>query len=236
MGALLTFTSILVTLWFTPAAGATTLPQESSTNHPVHNGDDTTSHRKTQTLKVNDDASPPPVTVDSYVATSEKQLHGMAAIRSIASKAANIASDRRKAELWETSSRAAIINDAQRYVGRVPYIFGGESPSGWDCSGFTKYILNETLGIQVEHSVIRQHAEGTAVSQADAKPGDLVIFSSAQEENYHIGIYAGHDTMIVSPREGQNTKVSTIYIQAGDKIDFVSVLDLAPNLPAQYNW
>lgn len=85
------------------------------------------------------------------------------------------------------SSGARILQIAEKYVG-VPYVWGGTTPSGWDCSGFTRHVFNEA-GVNLPRTSGAQKAAGTVVPAAQARPGDLVWRPG------HIGIYAGNGMM-----------------------------------------
>ncbi|MCU1551271.1 MAG: NlpC/P60 family protein [Glaciihabitans sp.] len=100
-------------------------------------------------------------------------------------------------------SRVASV--AQKYLG-VPYVFGGASPSGFDCSGLTMYVYAQ-FGISLPHSSAAQAAMGTAISRADARPGDLVVMDGGS----HIGIYLGGGRMIDAPEPGRVVTARAIY-------------------------
>lgn len=88
----------------------------------------------------------------------------------------------------------SVISIASRYVG-VPYVSGGSSPSGFDCSGFTAYVYGQ-LGISLPHSSSAQPGYGTVVSASEAQPGDLMWTPG------HVSIYAGGNTMIDASKPG----------------------------------
>lgn len=95
---------------------------------------------------------------------------------------------------------------AKQHLG-VPYVWGGESPRGFDCSGLLQYVYNK-LGIDLPRVSRDQARAGVAVpSLAQARPGDLVAFGSPVD---HIGIYAGDGKMVVAPRTGDVVKVQEI--------------------------
>jgi peptidoglycan endopeptidase LytE len=78
---------------------------------------------------------------------------------------------------------------AQNFLG-APYAWGGESPSGFDCSGFVKYVYAH-FGISLPHSSYEMFQEGRAVSRGDLEPGMLVFFSTYGPGASHVGIYIG---------------------------------------------
>lgn len=97
----------------------------------------------------------------------------------------------------------SIIDIASRYVG-VPYVYGGTTPKGFDCSGFTSYVFAQ-VGINLPRSSGAQRNVGTVISRADAKPGDL-IWSPG-----HIAIYAGGNKQIDAPRPGKTVQFRSIW-------------------------
>ena len=100
-----------------------------------------------------------------------------------------------------------VIDLAQQHLG-VPYVWGGESPSGFDCSGLIQYVYRQ-LGVSLPRVAADQARVGEPVaSLADAVPGDLVAFNDPVD---HIGIYAGNGLMVVAPKAGDVVKVQAIY-------------------------
>ncbi|OZB49068.1 MAG: glycoside hydrolase [Cellulomonas sp. 14-74-6] len=98
---------------------------------------------------------------------------------------------------------SAVLQVAARYVG-VPYVYGGATPSGFDCSGFVQYVYAQ-LGIKLPRTAEAQGTVGTVVSRADAQPGDLIVSPG------HIGIYAGGNMQIDSPRPGKTVQFRAIW-------------------------
>ena len=88
-------------------------------------------------------------------------------------------------------SGAAIVSYAVKFVG-VPYVWGGSSPSGFDCSGFVAYVYAH-FGVYLPHSSSMQYGYGSPVAQSQLKPGDLVFFYSPI---HHVGIALGNGQMI----------------------------------------
>ena len=98
------------------------------------------------------------------------------------------------------SGHSSAVAIAQRYLG-VPYVWGGASPSGFDCSGLVMYVYAQ-LGISLPHSAAMQYGYGTHVSRDQLAPGDLVFFGYSAAGIHHVGIYAGGGSMIHAPHTG----------------------------------
>ncbi|MCS6949987.1 MAG: NlpC/P60 family protein [Armatimonadota bacterium] len=88
-----------------------------------------------------------------------------------------------------------IVRTASRYQG-VRYRWGGSSRSGFDCSGFTRYIYRQRAGIELPHSASAQFRRGTPVSREELQPGDLVFFQTYRRGASHVGIYIGNGKFI----------------------------------------
>lgn len=100
----------------------------------------------------------------------------------------------------------AIVNSAMKYLG-VPYVWGGTSPSGFDCSGLVQYVCRQN-GISVSRTAAAQAGNGTYVSRSNLQPGDLVFFGKGYI--HHVGIYIGNGNMIHAPQTGDVVKISSI--------------------------
>ena len=75
------------------------------------------------------------------------------------------------------------------------------------------------------HGVAVQSTLGKKVSQADAQPGDLVIFSKPSETNFHVGIYLGNGLMLNAPEPGKNTKIGAVNWDPANKVEYVNIID-----------
>ena len=87
-----------------------------------------------------------------------------------------------------------IIATAKKYIG-VPYLWGGTTPSGFDCSGFVQYVF-KAHGISLPRVSRDQYTAGYAVSKSNLKPGDLVFFNTSGSGVSHLGIYLGNNQFI----------------------------------------
>lgn len=93
---------------------------------------------------------------------------------------------------------------------RAPYVYGGSSPSGFDCSGLTSYVYRQ-VGISLPHSSAAQANYGSFVSRSNLKPGDLVFFRGYSGGGIgHVGIYIGNGQMIHAPTPGNPVSVASI--------------------------
>jgi len=100
---------------------------------------------------------------------------------------------------------ATVLQVASKYVG-TPYVFGGETPAGFDCSGYVAFVFSQ-FGVELPHSVHAQNRLGILIKPEDAVPGDLVVFDDLS----HDGIYAGNGNFYHAPRPGDSVKLAPIF-------------------------
>jgi cell wall-associated NlpC family hydrolase len=102
------------------------------------------------------------------------------------------------------ATHGGVVGIAMQYLG-IPYVYGGSTPAGFDCSGFTMYVFAQ-VGVSLPHNAAAQYGVGTPVDRSQLQPGDLVFFNGLG----HVGIYIGGGSFIHSPHTGDVVKISSI--------------------------
>ena len=102
---------------------------------------------------------------------------------------------------------SSVVGIARKYLG-TPYKYGGNTPEGFDCSGFTSYVYKQ-CGITIPRTSGGQGSHGANIPRNQLKPGDIVSFPG------HVGIYVGGDNFIHSPRPGKNVEVKSLSSYGG---------------------
>jgi len=177
------------------------------------------SKAQAQTVETTGDVIAAPVSEDGYKtvtgesiraaerAAAEAEAARIAAENAMASYAASYdgpsASELLANPPYPNFDLASVYSVAESYTG-VPYVYGGATPAGFDCSGFVMYVYAQ-FGVSMPHSSSGQGAMGTVISEADAQPGDLVIMDG------HDGFYAGNGMILHAPYEGASVRVQPIW-------------------------
>jgi cell wall-associated NlpC family hydrolase len=102
------------------------------------------------------------------------------------------------------SQYGGVVGIAMQYLG-IPYVYGGSSPSGFDCSGFVMYVYGQ-MGVSLPHYTVAQYGMGVPVGRDELQAGDLVFFDGLG----HVGIYIGGNEFIHSPHTGDVVKISSM--------------------------
>lgn len=103
-----------------------------------------------------------------------------------------------------------VVSYAEKFIG-VPYVYGGTSPSGFDCSGFVQYVYshNTSYKVKLPRIAADQVKVGTPVAKSNLHPGDLVFFGS-KSSPHHVGMYVGSNKFIDAPYTGVSVRISTL--------------------------
>ena len=175
-----------------------------------------------QSVEVTDDVIAAPITKDGYDAVTGEEIRAAEAAKAAAAaaEAARVAAEASMVSYaagysgpsvgdflanppYPNFDLASVYNVATQYIG-TPYVYGGATPAGFDCSGFVMYVYAQ-FGVGMPHSSAGQGAMGTRISEADAQPGDLVIMDG------HDGFYAGNGMILHAPYEGASVRVQPIW-------------------------
>ena len=104
-----------------------------------------------------------------------------------------------------------IVDFALQFVG-YPYVWAGNTPSGFDCSGFTQYVTLNTVGIDIGHGTAGQVNYGTWVDAANLQPGDYVYFAGTFGDGIsHTGIYIGDGQFVHAENEGTDVNIGWVW-------------------------
>jgi cell wall-associated NlpC family hydrolase len=102
----------------------------------------------------------------------------------------------------------ALVDTALSYLG-VPYVWGGHSPAGFDCSGFMQYVYRQVTGKNIGGWTVPQESSGTVISVSQAQPGDLLFYGSFGS-THHVGMYIGNGQMVHAPQPGDVVKITSL--------------------------
>jgi cell wall-associated NlpC family hydrolase len=114
-----------------------------------------------------------------------------------------------------SASAARLINTAEQYIG-TPYVYGGTTPRGFDCSGFTQYVFARQ-GVRLPRTAAEQAQVGDALPAEwrALAAGDLVMFAERDRID-HVAIYAGHNRIIHSSSSGGGVRYDDLTTQRGE--------------------
>ena len=111
------------------------------------------------------------------------------------------------ASTTRTGSGNNVVSYAESLIG-VPYVYGGTTPSGFDCSGFVQYVYSH-FGVNLPRTTTQQENCGTQIPVSQAQPGDL-YFWGAKGSAYHVAICIGNGQYIAAPEPGQSVSIGSI--------------------------
>lgn len=111
----------------------------------------------------------------------------------------------------ETRNGQYVVDFAMQYLG-YPYVYAGNTPGGFDCSGFTQFVIANTVGIDIGHASGGQYGTGAWVDAGDLLPGDEVFFANTYGPGVsHTGIYIGDGQFIHAENESIGVTISWLW-------------------------
>ena len=126
-------------------------------------------------------------------------------------QAAQASSQTQQSSTTRTGSGNNVVSFAESLIG-VPYVYGGTTPSGFDCSGFVQYVYSH-FGVNLPRTTTQQENCGTQIPVSQAQPGDLYFWGN-KGSAYHVAICIGNGQYIAAPEPGQSVSIgSTQYFQ-----------------------
>ncbi|MCH4058124.1 MAG: C40 family peptidase [Lactobacillaceae bacterium] len=177
-----------------PAASTETATTETTQNNTAA---DTTTTTTPETPAVTAPTAPAETTTDQSATVTTP-----APDTSANTSATNNANNNTTAK----ASRAQITSYAKSFIG-VPYVWGGTTPAGFDCSGLVQYVYGH-FGINLPRVTYNQEHAGTIKSVASAQPGDLLFFGE-RGNTYHVAISLGGGSYVHAPTPGQNVTIGS---------------------------
>ena len=155
---------------------------------------------------------PTTVSVPDIAWSASDEVSASAEAPTAAARTNAASRDYTRADLGASATSSAAVNPsgsdivsiAMSLTG-IPYVYGGSTPAGFDCSGFTQYVYAQA-GISIPRTSGAQGAAGTFVSASEARPGDLVWHAYG-----HVGIYAGNGMVIEATTPGSVTKIQSLW-------------------------
>jgi cell wall-associated NlpC family hydrolase len=140
-----------------------------------------------------------PVTPDPNPASTDPVAHQLPVVKAVRRPAAVVH------KVLHVPLGEKVVKYAKHFLG-VRYVYGGSTPSsGFDCSGFVRYVYGH-FGIRLAHSSFAQFTSGFRVGRGGLKPGDLVFFNGLG----HVGIYVGNGKFIHAPHSGTRVRIESL--------------------------
>lgn len=103
---------------------------------------------------------------------------------------------------------SSVVSKAKSYIGSS-YVYGGSSPSGFDCSGFTSYVYKQ-FGVNLSRTAAGQYNNGTSIDRGSLQAGDLVMFGPSASNINHVGIYIGGGQIVHAANKSRGVTIDTI--------------------------
>jgi cell wall-associated NlpC family hydrolase len=161
------------------------------------------------------------VAISAPVATVTGPLAGTAGAATLSGQQKAVASTKAVAVTWNMVAAAK----AKKLVG-YPYIWGGNTIAGFDCSGLTQWVYRHTgHGKVIQRTAEAQFLQFRRISHASARPGDLVFFHDSSAPTsyvYHVGVYEGGEDMVAATTFGEGVQFQS-FAWGGDTVTFGTI-------------
>lgn len=190
----------------TTASSQAPKAKKSTTNTSSNSNTSTSANTQSQSTASNSSAS---TTTNTNTAASNANTTSSTNTAASSSQAVSQAptASTSTATTTASASASAITSYALTFLG-VPYVWGGTTPSGFDCSGFVQYVYSH-FGINLGRTTYTQQYAGTKISVASAQAGDLYFWGSYGSA-YHVAIALGGGQYVMAPAPGQNVMTGSV--------------------------
>ena len=181
-----------------------TKAKSTTTNTSSNSNTSTSANTQSQSTASNSSAS---TTTNTNTVASNANTTSSTNTAASSSQAVSQAPTASTATTTASASASAITSYALTFLG-VPYVWGGTTPSGFDCSGLVQYVYSH-FGINLGRTTYTQQYAGTKISVASAQAGDLYFWGSYGSA-YHVAIALGGGQYVMAPAPGQNVMTGSV--------------------------
>lgn len=170
----------------------------------------TTSHLSADELKASAPASSRHTAASAPAASVASAPAAQKASGIAAKPRRNYASEPGRKIATDYAPAQGLLLSAMSLIG-VKYKWGGNTPeSGLDCSGFVRYVFQNSLNIMLPRTALNMSQQGDTIDKEELKPGDLVFFNTLKRKFSHVGIYLGDNRFIHAPRTGRSIEIANM--------------------------
>lgn len=189
--------------------------ESDDTLNTIINDEDATLNDKLKNLKVKDSSkeSAEAKTKESTASTKESIDNAETSTELSSAIDADLLAKAKKENIGsevtqyiDEDASAKIIAEAEKYIG-VDYVWGGKTPAGFDCSGFTQYVFRHALGIEIGEWTLPQSQYGERIDVKDAKAGDLYFWGEGTPR--HVALSVGDGVYLHAPQPGEQVRYNT---------------------------
>ncbi|MBZ2405977.1 C40 family peptidase [Liquorilactobacillus hordei] len=193
----------------TPATTTTTDSSNSTSSSTAATSSSTAAASSTTTAATSSSASSTPAATASSTTTAAASSSATtaASTTTTASSTTSTTSSTTTTSSSSVSTSSVVAYAEYLATQNIPYVYGGTTLSGFDCSGFVQYVYAH-FGVSLPRTSQAQSTIGTAVAVSQAKAGDLLFWGS-QGSSWHVGIYVGGTSYVAAPSSGQNVSLKS---------------------------